>query len=151
MNKIKVVLTIVMLLCIMFFVGCTEEDPNLIEAHFVLAELYAEDAYFRDGFKEVKRIDAIEHYFLKSVEPIYKCSFDIQDVARHDGEYYFRWIMTLVLNRNKSDVIKAVGMSHVRFNKESKIIFHQDYWDTSVVFERLPVIGSLIGWIKKKF
>jgi hypothetical protein len=42
-------------------------------------------------------------------------------------------------------------MSHVRFASDGKIVFHTDYWDTSVVFERAPVIGAIIRWAKEQF
>jgi len=116
-----------------------------------LRHVYADTAYFRDGMKEVVGIDALEEYFLKSAETVHECTFDIQDVAAHEGNYYFRWIMHLTTKRWKDKPIQAVGMSHVRFNAEGKIIFHQDYWDTSVIYEQVPVMGSVIRWIKKKF
>ncbi len=112
--------------------------------------LYREDAYFRDGFREVQGIDAIEEYFVSSTEAFLDCRFDIQDVAVHDGNYYFRWIMTLVLKRNKDNPVEAVGMSHVRFDEKGKIIFHQDYWDTGVIYEQVPLLGPIITWIRQR-
>jgi limonene-1,2-epoxide hydrolase len=114
-------------------------------------DLYAADAYFRDGYKEVEGIDNIEAYFIATTKAIHECTFDIQDWSSHEGNYYFRWIMRLRLKRDKDDLIEQVGMSHVRFNPEGKIVFHQDYWDTSVVFERVPVMGSVIRWVKERF
>lgn len=113
--------------------------------------LYAQEAFFKDGYKEVKGVDAIETYFIATTKAIASCTFDITDVSVHEGNYYFRWIMKLKLNRDKDNPIEQVGMSHVRFASDGKIIFHTDYWDTSVVFERLPVIGSIIRWAKEQF
>jgi len=113
--------------------------------------VYAENAYFRDGYKEVSGVDNIEAYFLKSADTIHECTFDIQDVAVHDGNYYFRWIMHLTTKRWKDEPIKAVGMSHVRFDQDGRVTFHQDYWDTSIIYEKVPVMGSVIRWIKKQF
>jgi hypothetical protein len=113
--------------------------------------LYAEDAYFRDVYKAVQGRDNIESYFLKSAGTVHECTFDIQDIAVHEGNYYFRWIMNLTTKRWKDEPIKAVGMSHVRFDKEGMVIFHQDYWDSSVIYEKVPVMGSVIRWIKKQF
>ncbi|MBN2687499.1 MAG: nuclear transport factor 2 family protein [Deltaproteobacteria bacterium] len=112
--------------------------------------LYREDAYFRDGFREVQGIDAIEEYFVSSTEAFLECRFDIQDVAVRDGNYYFRWIMTLVLKRNKDDPLETAGMSHVRFDEKGKIIFHQDYWDTGIIYEKIPVLGPIITWIRQR-
>ena len=112
--------------------------------------LYREDAYFRDGFREVMGIDAIEKYFVSSTEAFLECTFDIQDVAVHEGNYYFRWVMTLVLKRSKDERVQVVGMSHVRFDERGKIIFHQDYWDTGIIYEKIPILGPIITWIRQR-
>lgn len=116
-----------------------------------LRGLYADGAYFRDGFKEVVGIEAMEAYFLNSVEGIQTCTFDIQEMAVHAGNYYFRWVMHLTMKRSPDDPIRTVGMSHVRYDARGKVIFHQDYWDTGVVYEKIPVMGAVIRWIKNKF
>lgn len=112
--------------------------------------LYRDDAYFRDGFREVRGIDAIEKYFVSSTESFLECTFDIQDVAVHEGNYYFRWVMTLVLKRSKDERIQIVGMSHVRFDEHGRIIFHQDYWDTGIIYEEAPGLGRIITWLRNR-
>jgi hypothetical protein len=116
-----------------------------------LRGLYADGAYFRDGFKEVVGTQAMEDYFLKSAEGIQTCTFDIQEMAVHQGNYYFRWVMHLTMKRSPDDPIRTVGMSHVRYDAKGKVIFHQDYWDTGAVYEKIPVMGTVIRWIKNKF
>lgn len=113
-------------------------------------DVYATNAYFRDGFREVQGVENLEKYFLSSTETFHECTFDIQDVASHEGNYYYRWVMNLVLKRNKEDKLQAVGMSHVRYDKNGKILFHQDYWDTGVIFEKIPVLGPVITWIRNR-
>lgn len=115
-----------------------------------LRDVYGENAYFRDGFREVQGASNIERYFISSTETFHECTFDIQDVASNKGNYYFRWIMNLVLKKDKKDRLQAVGMSHVRFDKTGKISFHQDYWDTGVVFEKIPLLGPIITWIRNR-
>jgi len=116
----------------------------------MVRDVYAKDAYFRDGFREVRGIDNIEEYFLGTTEAIHECIFDIQDVSYNNGNYYFRWIMKLTLNRDRENPLEAAGMSHVRFDTGGKVIFHKDYWETAALYERLPVIGSIIRWVKKR-
>jgi hypothetical protein len=114
-------------------------------------KLYAKEAFFKGGYKEVKGVDAIETYFAATTKSFVSCTFDITDVSIHEGNYYFRWIMKLTIERDKDNPIEQIGMSHVRFGPDGKIIFHTDYWDTSVVFERAPVIGAIIRWAKEQF
>lgn len=114
-------------------------------------ELYTDDAYFRDPFTELTGAEAIEAYLIKGAEASAECTFDIQDVAYSDGNYYFRWVMRLRLNRyadQPADV--SIGVTHVRFNRDGKIIFHQDYWDAANLYEKLPVLGGLIRWVKNQ-
>jgi steroid delta-isomerase len=113
--------------------------------------LYAKEAFFKDGYKEVKGVEAIETYFIATTKAVVSCTFDITEVIIHEGNYYFRWVMKLTIKRDKDNPIEQVGMSHVRFASDGKVIFHTDYWDTSVVFERAPVIGSIIRWAKEQF
>jgi hypothetical protein len=143
--------------------GSAEEKAgieNFKEYYKVFAEdvirrdtkkLYAKDAFFKDGYKEVKGVDAIESYFIATTKAILSCTFDITDVSVHEGNYYFRWVMRLTIQRDKENPIEQIGMSHVRFGPDGKVIFHTDYWDTSVVFERAPVIGFIIRWAKEQF
>lgn len=115
-----------------------------------MRNLYAQDAYFQDGFRAVQGIDNLEKYFLSTTEAFEECTFDIQDIAIHEGNYYFRWIMSLTLKRNKDERLQVVGMSHVRFDDTGKITFHQDYWDTGVIYEKIPVLGTIITWIRQR-
>jgi len=114
-------------------------------------QVYAPNGYFRDPFHEVTGIDAIEHYFLASTETIEDCRFDMQDVARNQRNYYFRWTMRLKTKRDPANPIEAIGVTHVRFDDQGRVVFHQDYWDAgSVVYERVPVLGALIRFVKAR-
>jgi hypothetical protein len=121
---------------------------SVIEAQ--MADLYTSSAYFRDGFREVQGLEEMQAYFLSSTDTFEECAFDIQDTAVQGGNYYFRWIMHLRLKRNPTETLRLVGMSHVRFNAEGKVTFHQDCWDTSVIYEEAPVLGRIITWIRNR-
>jgi hypothetical protein len=123
----------------------TEEN---IRRH--VRDLYAPNAYYRDSFTEMQGIDNIEAYFIEGTHMMHDLTFDLQDVAVHDGNYYFRWVTRFSEKRKKDEVTHLPGMSHVRFNKEGKIIFHQDFWDAGVIYERLPIVGFFIRWLKKR-
>lgn len=111
-------------------------------------KVYAGDAYFEDGIRQVKGRENIREYFLSTTGAFTECTFDIKDVAYSQGNYYFRWIMHLRLKRDPDNPMEQPGMSHVRFNENGLIVFHHDYWETLALFERFPVIGGIIRWIK---
>jgi hypothetical protein len=113
-------------------------------------DLYEHNAYYRDSFTEMQGVENIESYLIQGTHIMQDLTFDLQDVAVHDGNYYFRWITRFSPKWKKDEVTHLPGMSHVRFNKEGKIIFHQDFWDAGVIYERLPVVGFFIRWLKKR-
>jgi ketosteroid isomerase-like protein len=113
-----------------------------------VAEVYAEDAYFEDGIRQVKGRKNIKEYFLSITSAFDECTFDIKDVAYSPGNYYFRWIMHLRLKRDPDNPMEQTGISHVRFNEQGQVVFQHDYWETLALFERFPIIGSVIRWIK---
>ena len=113
-------------------------------------DLYAHNAYYRDSFTEMQGVENIESYLIQGTHIMHDLTFDLQDVAVHDGNYYFRWITRFSHKLNKDKVTHLPGMSHVRFNKEGKIIFHQDFWDAGVIYERLPIIGFFIRLLQKR-
>jgi hypothetical protein len=112
--------------------------------------VYATDAWFGDPFKIVKGIDEVEHYFLAMAKPVKECSFAVHSAQRSDKDYYFRWSMVLVSKAAEKERIETIGMSHVRYNSEGKIIFQQDYWDTGAMFERMPVVGFWTRFAKRR-
>jgi hypothetical protein len=113
-------------------------------------DLYAQNAYYRDSFTEMQGVENIESYLIHGTHIMQDLTFDLQDVAVHDANYYFRWLTRFSLKGKKDEATHLTGMSHVRFNKEGRIIFHQDFWDAGVIYERLPIIGFIIRWLKKK-
>jgi hypothetical protein len=42
-------------------------------------------------------------------------------------------------------------MTLLRFDKQGRVVLHQDFWDSSAGFyEHLPVLGGVMRWIKSK-
>jgi hypothetical protein len=113
-------------------------------------DVYVPNAYYRDSFTAKLGVENIESYFIQGTKTMHELAFDLQDVAVHDGNYYFRWVTQFSPKGKEDDIIHLPGVSHVRFDKEGRIIFHQDFWDAGVIYERLPVIGSFIRWLKKR-
>ncbi len=112
--------------------------------------VYAEDAWFGDPYHTVQGIDDIEHYFVTMAEPVQSCTFTIDGIHRSGKEYYAHWTMHLVSKAAGDEPITAIGLSHVRFNEDGKIVFQQDYWDTSAMLDRLPVVGFWTRLVKGK-
>ena len=113
-------------------------------------EVYADGAWFGDPFHIVEGIEDIEHYFVVMAEPVESCTFTIDSMQRSGKDYFARWTMKLESSAAKGETIETIGMSHVRFNAEGKIVFQQDYWDTSAMLDRLPVVGYWTRLVKSR-
>lgn len=118
-----------------------------------LAVVYAPDVYFRDPFKEFHGVTGLEPYILRDAASVQEYTMDWQDVAESDGDYYFRWAMTVKLKRDSKSKppVQACGISHVRFGADGKVVYEQDYFDAAAfLYEHLPILGGEIRFIKKR-
>ena len=112
--------------------------------------LYADEAWFGDPFHIVEGIDEIEHYFLVMAEPVESCTFTVDSIQRSGIDYYARWTMELESKAAKGERIRTIGISHVRFNEGGKVVFQQDYWDSSAMLDRLPIVGYWTRLVKDR-
>jgi len=117
-----------------------------------IRNVYAENAYYFDPFKELNGIDAIEAHFVRLLKPVESCTFELPDIAVSGGDYYFRWIYDAKFKTfKKGRVFRSYGITHIRFDETGKVILHMDYWDSaSGLFEHIPVLGGLIKLIKRR-
>tara|TARA_B100000686_G_scaffold305891_1_gene344793 strand:+ start:195 stop:767 length:573 start_codon:yes stop_codon:yes gene_type:complete len=113
-------------------------------------EVYADSAYLNDTLKEVQGVENIENYFLETISATDKVSAEMLDIAESKGNYYLRWVMIIKFkNLNSGQPTRTIGMSHLRFDSKGKVIYHQDYWDsTSGFYQYVPVLGRLIKAVK---
>ncbi len=114
-----------------------------------MRDVYAPNVYYRDGFKDLQGIDALETYLISALPDMHVYSLDLQDMTVHDGNYYLLWTTKFSLKR-KDEIISLAGMTHLRFDKDGRVIFEQGFWDTGVIYERVPIIGYFIRWLKKR-
>lgn len=117
-----------------------------------VTQVYATDVYFRDAFKQYSSSEDIRDYMLAGLKPLYQAEFIFNRFARSGGDYYFDWTMRLDFKKTPPGTWEeSIGVSHMRFNSEGKIIFHQDYWDpTDIVYRRIPLVKQLIAFVKNR-
>lgn len=117
-----------------------------------LTNVYAEKIYFRDAFKEFSDSSELLEYMLAGLKPLDQAEFVFNRVARSGGDFYFDWTMRLDFKKTPPNTWEeSIGVSHMRFNSEGKVIFHQDYWDpTDIVYRRIPIAKQLIAFVKGK-
>jgi steroid delta-isomerase len=114
-------------------------------------EFYADNAYFKDPFNEVRGLPAIEriftHMFSQVAEPRFVITGQVVDAggAMLVWEFYFR-----VRRWGRAEAMILRGVSHLKFDEAGKVNFHRDYWDTAEeLYMKLPVLGTLMRGLRK--
>ena len=117
-----------------------------------VTQVYAEKTYFRDAFKQFDSAEAIREYMIDGLKPLEGAEFVFNRVARSGSDYYLDWTMRLDFKKTPTGTWEeSIGMTHMRFNADGKVIFHQDYWDpTDIVYRRIPIAKQLIAFVKDK-
>lgn len=126
-------------------------SPKKIDV--LLDKTYAQDAWFNDTLKTIRGRDQMRSYLKHSAEAVESCVVDVKEtLCNEQGDYFVRWVMTIRFKRfKKGQDTQTIGMSHLRFNGDGLVCFHQDYWDsTAGIFEHIPVLGWMIGKIKAR-
>ncbi|MEO5913614.1 MAG: nuclear transport factor 2 family protein [Luteolibacter sp.] len=115
-------------------------------------KVYASDAYLDDTLVVHHGAADIQQYFTKTSETMTSYQVTIDDMARSGNDYYVRWTMVFgapALSGGKP--VHSVGISQIRFNREGKVEFHRDFWDSGKNFyAHLPVVGGAIGFVRKR-
>ncbi len=117
------------------------------------AFVYAADAILHDTLATHEGVEAIQAYLLRTAERAAGVKVDILRVLTDGSDAFLVWRMDITWSafRQKGRTTRSHGMSHIRFDADGKVALHHDFWDSaSGFFEHLPLVGTLIRWIKRK-
>ena len=111
-----------------------------------IAELYAEDMYFNDTVHIIRDRSKLVDYMARTGSSLEENRVDIHKVIRDGQDVYVRWEMTFVTRAvGKRIESHSIGISHLRFNADGKIVLHQDFWDSgNALYAHLPVVGFFV-------
>ncbi len=116
-----------------------------------LAEIYTADARFKDPFNEVQGQAAIQRIFEHMFESLDGPRFVILDAVVQGDQCFLRWDFNFRMKRFSREPQTIRGGSHLRLAADGRISEHRDYWDAAEeLYEKLPVIGSLMRWLKAR-
>ena len=115
-----------------------------------IRSVYANKMYFNDTFKIIEDLDELVIYMSESAEQVNSTTVEILDVMRSEHDYFIRWSMKMELNiKGKNIFSHSIGMTQLRFNEFGKVVFQQDFWDSSeAFFEHLPLMGRFVKKVK---
>ncbi|WP_440873904.1 nuclear transport factor 2 family protein [Thalassotalea sp. PLHSN55] len=116
-----------------------------------LAQVYHQDVIFSDPLHNIEGFVNLYDYFIGLYSNLISCSFDIQQVIKQDSHAAIYWKMRYQHPKlNKGQVIVVEGHSHIQ-GAGNKVIYHRDYLDVgAMLYEQLPIFGSLTRWLKNK-
>ena len=83
-------------------------------------------------------------------KPIESCRFEINSISKDINNYFVRWDMYLISKASPNKKIVTTGITHFVVNSSEKIIFHQDFWDLSSLYDELPVISFWSKLVKER-
>jgi hypothetical protein len=125
--------------------------PDRVQQH--LDATYHPDVFFNDTLKSVRGRDVLRRYLLESAEAVESCLVSIEDTTRDDhGEYLIRWRMMIRFRRFRRGVDTwSIGISHLRFAADGRVVYHQDYWNAAEgLYQHLPLLGAAIRWVQRR-
>lgn len=116
-------------------------------------EFYAEDAFFKDPFNEVRSVAAIQRIFAHMFRQVGEPRFVVHEQVVADNGAMLVWEMHFRLpgRRGQGQVQVIRGVSHLKFDGQGKVVWHRDYWDAAEeLYAKLPVIGWLMRFLQRK-
>ena len=115
-----------------------------------IGTFYAEDAYFRDPFNEVRGIAGITRIFEHMFAQVHEPRFRITDRLRAEGGAFLAWDFTFRFKPGAA-LVTVRGASHLRFDESGKVSYHCDYWDVAgELYEKVPVLGALLRLLRRR-
>jgi steroid Delta-isomerase len=117
-----------------------------------IADIYSEDAYFRDPFNEVTGIDRVKHIFADMFVRLDAPRFHIVETIEQPHGVLLIWDFTFRIRNLKPELTRKIhGSSHIRFAADGRVQYHRDYWDAAgELYEQLPLVGGLMRFLKKR-
>ncbi|MGH1539560.1 MAG: nuclear transport factor 2 family protein [Arenicella sp.] len=115
-----------------------------------IKQVYASQLYFNDTLHTFSDNVLLTNYLQRTAKRLHDIDVVVEDVVLGDVNAYVRWTMRYKADAD-SEEIESVGMTHLQFDANGRIVLHQDYWDSYEGFYRtVPGVGFMINQVKKR-
>ena len=112
-------------------------------------KIYAENAYFKDPFNEVRGLAAIEYLFDHMFRQVKNPRFVITKQVMQEDDAFLTWEFYFQMPPYARQEQCIKGATHFRFDENERVSYHHDYWDAAEgVYEKLPLVGSFMRLLK---
>jgi hypothetical protein len=114
--------------------------------------LYAPNAYFSDTLFLANERDALVTHFERLQQSGTRIDVAVDDAVRSGNDLYLRWRMAFRFKiAGNERVSETIGMTQLRFDRDGRIRFHQDFWDsTQGLYQHVPVLGTAIRSVARR-
>ena len=129
-----------------FFDKLNKNNLNLVD------EFYDKKTVFQDPIHKIVGSEAVKNYYAGLYKNVEYIRFDYGKSIEAGDTVNLVWTMHLKAPALDKNEFKVDGVSIITFGgPETKVIFHRDYFDMGeFVYERIPILKSVIGYIKAK-
>lgn len=114
--------------------------------------IYTDDAFFKDPFNEVHRVDDIAAIFGRMFDALAEPRFVVVNRVVDGSQAMLEWDFLFRIRRFRPHETWTVhGVSHLRFAPDGRIAYHRDYWDTAEeLYAKLPLLGGLMRFLRHR-
>ena len=118
-------------------------DPRLADK---IRETYAETLFFNDTLHTFHRLDDLVEYMARTGAGLHESVVKVHHVIRDGADVYVRWTMEFKTRAVGRDIhSRSIGMSHLRFDEQGRVVLHQDFWDSGHgLYAHLPFVGFAV-------
>lgn len=117
-----------------------------------LGEFYDPQARFTDPFNDVVGVVAIQKIFTHMFVTLKRPRFVVTQQVCQGTQCFLTWEFRFYFPSYKVDQEQVIlGASHLVLGDNGQITVHRDYWDAAQeLYEKLPLVGSLMRWLKAR-
>lgn len=117
------------------------------------AGLYGEPLYFSDTLLTTENRPAALAHLRRMHTGTESLTVTVIDQQIDGQDVYLIWQMVAVFDPLTGSVTSnTLGMTHLRFDSDGRIVLQQDFWDAAEGFYRhVPVLGTLIRMVQSRF
>jgi steroid delta-isomerase len=115
-------------------------------------EYYTDDAFFKDPFNEVRGLNEVQRIFEHMYVALHAPRFVVTARVVDGDQCFLTWNFHFRFKKFSRGVTQTIrGTTHLKLAADGRIQFHRDYWDAAEeLYEKLPLIGGLMRWLKKR-
>ena len=120
----------------------------------ILDDFYHPNLKFADPLGPIDGLDAMKNYYKNVYKNVKTIRFEFDHMTTQGNTVFTGWNMFLsAQGLNGGNEIRVIGASRITFDPSTDLVIdHRDYFDMGeFIYERVPVLGSIIRFVKEKF